>query len=83
MVLTRIVASLIDISDDMLLHITGVSTKIHTIAHAYNTFGMAQQVVNEVNRELSFREDHEKCQWFIISTIRSVYKRVWVCISLC
>ena len=61
-----------DINDKILLHITGVSTKIHTIAHAYNTFSMAQQVVNEVNRELSYREDDEKCQWFIISTIRSV-----------
>lgn len=57
-------------------HIIGVSTKIHTITHAYNTFTMAQQIVNEVNRELSLREDEEKCQWFIISTIRLVIHRL-------
>ena len=39
---------------------------------------MAQQVVNEVNREFYLREDNEKCQWFIISTIRSVQMRVQI-----
>ena len=49
---------------------SGSSTRIHTVAHAQNTFSMAQQVVNEVNKEQLLREDEEKCQWFIISCIR-------------
>lgn len=66
-------------------HITGVSTKIHTIPHAYNTFSMAQQVVNEVNRELYASEAVEKCQWFIISTIRSVQRNTHalMCLYVC
>ena len=39
---------------------------------------MAQQVVNEVNKEMHLREDDEKCQWFIISTIRLVRKKIHI-----
>ncbi|XP_065884487.1 uncharacterized protein [Dysidea avara] len=56
----------------------GSSTRIHTVPHAQNTFSMAQQVVNEVIKEQLLREDEEKCQWFIITSIRAQLLTSWL-----
>ena len=69
-----------------LLHTTGISNT-PTIKNASKTFAEAQKVIIEVNemfskthqvasREVNKRDEegNKKCQWFIVSTMRLVYR---------
>ena len=76
-----------------LLHTTGISNT-PTIKNASKTFVEAQKVVSEVNemfskthqvaREVNKEdEDNKKCQWFIVSTMRLVYRGTLVTRLMC
>ena len=79
-----------------LLHTTGISTSnTSTIKNASKTFSEAQKVVIEVNemfsktpqvaREVNKKDEegNEKCQWFIVSTMRLVYRGTLVTRLMC
>ena len=40
------------------------------------SFSKTQPAVREVNK--MDREDDEKCQWFIVSLMRLVQKKIWL-----